>query len=198
MLTFIYVGAAKLLAEAPIWLTSEIANFFFISILFMIRDKCEKISYNISLSSQQGDLALIGVVLIAQTIIQRDPSINFVLLNTNYLQASLAAVFVIIAILNQTLIMSKNKMKFGTEADTYHNIIIVPALLFLLTVSIPVILLSGTLFEIEALIFCLAVWVTGLIYDIVDGRLDQPKWLMERRGIDVRRDMWNHTISRSL
>ena len=158
----------------PMWATAFLLYFFCIGILFIIRDYFEKLPYNISVASQQGDPALIGCILIGVEIIKKqtvlawwlDLPFQFILLGSSII---VGAVY--------QLLYSIKAILWKTVADSYHNVIVAPLLVFLLGATLPVVILYGSKIDtiFSALLFL--IWAVTLSFDNETGRLQQQKWL---------------------
>jgi hypothetical protein len=61
--------------------------------------------------------------------------------------------------------------------DTYHNLFIVPLLIFLLATMLPVTFYYGTWFEVSSTVFFGVLWLVLMLFDWRTGRLDQPEWM---------------------
>lgn len=171
-------GIYWILNWAPMWATALALYFLIIGILFVLRDYFEKLPYNISVASQQGDLALIGSILIAVEIIKRHPEIRPWI----GLQVMFICLGVFIGAV--TFEMSSVEKREITVADTYHSFVIIPLLVFLLGASLLVVYSYGTL--VEKIFFFLfpAIWFSLVCFDAKTGRLEQPEWLA-KHGICV-------------
>ncbi|MFA5098899.1 MAG: hypothetical protein WC461_01620 [Candidatus Paceibacterota bacterium] len=174
-------GIYEFLYWCPMWAVAGALYFLVIGILFIIRDWQEGLPYNISVASQQGDLALIVAILIGVEILKRQQSLPE-WMGTNF-QFILFAVSVSFGLLYQLVVFFLGN-KWGTAADAFHNMFIAPLLLFMLVTTVPVTVLYGVWFEKTCVIFCLLVWLLTLLFDIIDGRLQQPEWHADH-GIDL-------------
>ena len=168
-------GIYWFLWSCPIWAIALALYFLVIGILFIIRDLREGLPYNISVASQQGDLVLIGIILIGAEIIKRQ-TVSMLWMGDFNFQLILLAVSVFFGTFYQWVVVSKNK-EWGTAADAFHNLFIVPLLVFMLGATVPVILLCGTKLEWNFAIFFLVIWFATLVFDWFYGRLQQKKWI---------------------
>jgi len=64
-------GIYAILKALPIWLIMLILNFLCVDILYIGREKIEGLPYNIAWSSQYGDRALVGCIIIGILVLQR-------------------------------------------------------------------------------------------------------------------------------
>ncbi len=175
-------GIYWFLWQCPMWAIALALCFLIIGILFIIRDWREGLPYNISVASQQGDLALIGIILIGVEILKRQTFSASWMGNFNF-QLILLLVSVIFGIVYQWIVVVSSK-RWGTAADAFHNLLIAPLLVFMLGSTVPVILSCGTRLEWNFAIFLLSVWLATLVFDWVHGRLQQTKWLANH-GVDL-------------
>ncbi|TRZ64538.1 MAG: hypothetical protein D4Q79_01320 [Spirochaetia bacterium] len=167
-------GIYWFLWQCPMWAIALTLVFLVIGILFIIRDWREGLPYNVSVASQQGGLALIGVILIGVEIIKRQQSSPLWMGSLDF-QLILLTISVIFGIVYQWIVVAKSN-EWGTAADAYHNLFVAPLLLFMLGATVPVILL-GTRLEWNFSIFFLTIWFATLVYDWFHGRLQQTRWL---------------------
>lgn len=183
-------GIYWFLWQCPTWAIALALYFLVIGILFIIRDLREGLPYNISVASQQGGLALIGVILIGVEILKRQTVSTPWMGDFNF-QSILFAVSVFFGTFYQWMVVSKSK-KWGTAADAYHNLFIASLLVFMLGSTMPIILLCGTRLEWNFTISFLVIWLATLAFDWFHGRLQQTAWLASR-GIypDLCRDRWH-------
>lgn len=170
--------------DIPMWLMATMLYFFVIGILFIIRDWREGLPYNISVASQQGDWALIGIILIGVEIVRRQQNLLAPWLESWNIQIIWLTVSIIFGIIYQWVVIAKSR-EWGTVADAFHNLFIAPLLVFMLGATLPVIFIYGEYYEKVAAIMFGWVWFLTLIFDASQGRLQQAKWLWEQRGIDL-------------
>ncbi len=165
-----------LFLAAPQWLILLVLAFLWIGILPLGRNIFEGKPYNISMASAYGDLAIIAGVLISADIANRNP------------QAMLRAMdvweelFWALALLAAGFVWNKFTAgpKGQTKMDAYHNMFILPGILWLAGLhSVPIIRRFGSQMEQDGAIFCALVWLATFLYDAKTGRLNQTKWLKE-------------------
>lgn len=180
-------GIYRFLHLCPIWLTATLLFFLCISVLHLIRDKCEGLPYNVSWASQYGDHALITAILIGCTVLQRtqmteswwnNPIAQMIWMGFSILVGGGHQVFYLFR-------AAKGYRNYDTAADTYHNIVIIFLFLYLLGTILPVTFVYGSPFENFITISCLLILGKLYLYDRKDGRLQQTRWLREKRGIMV-------------
>lgn len=166
----------NLLAAMPIWFTFAVLFFLCIGILPLGRRYFERFPYNIALSSAYGIVALIVCVMIGVTVLQRAGAPEW-LYRYQFVSALLS---IGMGIFSLTVIAGG--IKRNTVMDTYHNLVVVPILVYLvLFTAVPLIVTNGSTNEKLALIlFEGFVFGMTFIYDFFDGRLRQTKWLRER------------------
>jgi hypothetical protein len=166
----------------PFWGTAVLLYFLVINVLFVIRDWREKLPYNISVASQQGDPILMGIIFIGAVIIGRHPDLVPWLNDTNF-QKFWVSVSISIGFIDHFIVIKSSK-SLGTLADAYHNLFIIPLLVFFLGATIPVIYLYGTVIEQVFSSIFLLVWVLTFEFDYKHGRLQQTKWFADH-GIEL-------------
>lgn len=158
--------------------------FLIIGALFVIRDYFEKLPYNISVASQQGDFALICAILIATEIIKGHQGLEFYARSVFY-QGVWLGFSIIAGFAYQVLtIYNRSKKKGVTWADSYHNLVIVSLLVFLMGISLPIVILYGTFPEVIFFSLFVVIWIGLVLFDAETGRLNQPEWLA-KHGIHV-------------
>jgi len=169
----VLVGGYKLLFATPFWVVALFLDFFVIDILFIGREKFEGYPYNISWSSQYGDRALIGCILLGDCVLQQKgmpPALG----------GSYSTICLIVGVsaglIDSVVVLWRDHWKFGTNMDTYHNIVIVSLLVYILGLTVPVIFMAGTLSEKLAAVVLSLIWVATFVYDVKTGRINQPKW----------------------
>lgn len=162
------------LNELPIWFLALMLDVLCIDILFLGREKLEGLAYNVAFSSQYGDRALIGCVLIGASIIHRQEVVPH-FLGSGLFQFICAILAILSGHLVQIVLKSRQTM------DVYHNAIIVPIFLASLAAALPMTYLYGSAVEKISTVALFGVWVFLLVYDAVEGRLDQRKWLAKRK-----------------
>lgn len=180
------IGVYWLLNACPIPALAIGLIFACIGVLFVIRDIFEKLPYNVSVASQQGGCALIYCVLVAADIVGRSSDLQFhqwnLLTNDHNIQVLWFVLCIAIGMAGDNLAIHTTK-KYGrieTIADTYHNLCVVPLLVFLMGISFPVIFTGGTKSEIYSACGAIALWVLTFCFDFFTGRLKQPIWWAQR------------------
>ena len=74
--------------------------------------------------------------------------------------------------------MIKNKQR-STFTDTYHNVFVVPSLIFLLAITEPIIRYHGNGLQMVSAIALILGWAVLVIYDGMTGRLKQTEWVVD-------------------
>ena len=176
------VGIYSLLAYTPIWLTAIVLWTFTDGVIHLMRDRLEGLGYQTSFSAKFGDAGLIAATLIAATILQRDGSHvpDFV----NNAMGQVAAGF-IGTILGAYVTITTTGKRSGQAADIYHDLVIGPAIFFLVITLLPVIWENATTYEWFAVCFAAATWTILGIVDIVYDRMNQRQWLI-RHGFPIK------------
>jgi hypothetical protein len=149
-----------------------------IDILYFGRERFEGFPYNICWSSQYGDRALIGCVLIGTTVLQRSLSVPVWSADGDN-QCMLLVVSGSIAVIWNTIVLAKSGFRLGTTMDTYHNFFIVPLFVFLLGTMLPVTFQFGSATEKIMTASFVLFWIAMVWCDLKTKRLNQPKWLID-------------------
>lgn len=169
-------GMYNFLYNQPWWILPLFLDIVVIDLLFLGRQFFEGFPYNISWSSQYGDRMLIGCVLLGVYVLQKNglpPT-----LAGNYQHVCLF-LGVVSGVCLQLFVLKRDHWQFGTNMDTYHNLVIVSLLVYFLLLLVPVIIIHGTTRDILSATILSAIWVATFFYDHSSGRLDQPKWLTD-------------------
>ncbi len=166
-------GIYRLLSITPLWVTCGILYFIFIGVLHIGREHFEGFAYNVAWSSQFGDFALIMIILISSSILQKNDAYGWYSQWTFQISCALCSLTIGI-IVNLLLLPAEEVM------DRYHNFIVVPGLIFLLTTTLPVTFTKGSVLEIASSISLYLFWLALVIADNVTGRINQKKWLAEK------------------
>ena len=169
-------GVFYIVKVLPIWFLFASLYFICIDVITIGREKLEGLAYNIAWSGKYGDLALITVIAICATIVQRVRVSDSWFNSWRYQMICLVTGLVIGALVNRSMLPSLHAM------DIYHNMIVVPILFFSLATLVPVLFAYGRIGEKQIAVVLLSVWLGLVIADHVTGRIDQRKWL-ERNGI---------------
>jgi len=180
-----YYGIYAVLVSLPIWATITI---FYLLTLFVVdagREHFEGFSYNVSHTARYGDIGLLVVIIIGATILQRNPELNKFLATKNFQSFCLLVFLIIIFIM--LLLEGNMRVRNVTRqaVDKYHNVFILPLIIYLLIALIPVIYFHGTLVEKGVTEFFIVTWIALLCYDIKDGRLEQRSWLKKHGYLHI-------------
>jgi hypothetical protein len=189
-------GSHAVLSTVPVWASALVLVFVTIIALLPARELLEGMSYNISMASQVGDLGLIGIILIGQTILQSmEAAHSQVLGHALYCFWGFhVLVFGIAAVVALMLYQMRNRMgklahamdfSFGyyQTVDKYHDIFIVPLFIYLCLTMSPFVYYFGNPIEKIAATVCCAIWFVCLAFDALTGRLHQRRWLHETGSI---------------
>ena len=170
-----------LLVELPVWVIATLFMFLSVGILHIGRLKLEGIPYNVALSSEVGDLFLVGVITIAATAIQRNPSgLPELLAGRHELHLAIMAVAYGVGVY---LLVTKWTTPSGTEGmDRYHHVFVLPTLAYFVAISFLALLFSGRWYELFIAVVFVGVWAYLFNFDDKHGLLDQRPYL-EQRGI---------------
>src|SRR3989338_2045380 len=128
------------LTSFPEWQIFAILFFLCIGVLPIGRLLIEGMSYNISYASAYGDIALILMALIAKEVFSSDLVAGW--LSSHSYQEVTFWICACVGIVS-CVVAVKTGRGWGTFMDFYHNIIIVPLLLYTLTTAIPLIFVGG-------------------------------------------------------
>ena len=170
------------LVQVPVWALATGLFLLCIGAVHLMRGWFEGFPYNVASSSEIGDAALAGVVLIGATVIQRNSALPESISNLRF---HAIAGGIALAAGCYFLYMSRDSQgKFVQWADLYHNIAIAPVIAYLMVITAPVIFLRGTFVEKCAMVGFGFVWVLCVVFDAHTGRLDQRTWV-EKQGVKL-------------
>lgn len=178
------IGSHRFLKRTSYWLTFLLLDFFCVEIIPLGRDFFEGLYYNVSLSSQIGDRALIMYILIASNVLKkrqirssRNQRKDFHIISAIF---SAGVGFTLVA---QGMLQSG---KIGEFMDTYHGLVVIPFLLYFILTTTPIIFVYGTRAQKIAAFFLLLAWLAAFAIDLFTGRLNQREWL-QQHGVQFRR-----------
>ena len=174
---------ATLLTIAPIWVTIVSLWILCILVLPIGRKYYEGFPYNISTASAYGDVALIFCVMISAVILHRQEAPRW--LASNAYQIGFLVICVIGGPLYHTLIRVISSWEPQTEMDTYHNVFIVPLLVYSMITAAPLNLSVGTSLERYGTILLGGIWIVSMIIDYKTGRLQQTEWLKKHGPVTL-------------
>jgi hypothetical protein len=175
------VGSHKWLAKMPVWAIALVG----LAILMVIpfgRYFFEGMMYDISFASSVGDKALLVVVLIGATMLQRGVRIP------KWLQSDRIHLMLCSLCFASGLIIciSTLSSRQGREMDAWHDIIVVPLFAYLAFTLLPVIFsrengkfVNVTMTELAVVVCCIFVWVGLGWFDASQGLLIQRAWLSQ-------------------
>src|SRR3989344_5673004 len=162
------------LTSFPEWQIFAILFFLCIGVLPIGRLLIEGRSYNISYASAYGDIALILMALIAKEILYQHPAPEWL---SSHLYQRVAFWICVFAGIVSDAVAVKTGRGWGTLMDFYHNIVVVPLLLYMLATAIPLIFTQGTWSDRGYTFLLAGIWIWTFIADALTGRLQQPEYL---------------------
>jgi hypothetical protein len=180
-------GVYLVLAMAPLWITAMVLVIFCIGILYPGRKWFEGMAYNVAFSSNYGDMALIGVPLIGIWILQTGGNVPM-FANSSCYQSACAIIAVAVGIACHLACTADLKKKGRTVMvmDSYHNLVVIPLLVYLiLFINIPIMIASGSFFQWLSEAVLVFIWTLLVFVDFKMDRLDQQMWLWKNRSIKM-------------
>jgi hypothetical protein len=169
------------LASYPIWHIAFALIIFGCVSVYAVRAIFEGFAYNVSWCSICGNPALIVVVLIGATVIQREG------VPSEYFRSMAFHLWCgLISIAAGLVLLAKVRIQqgwLGEWLDMFNNGIFVPVMLYVILIIVPIISKYGTKNEIKYTQFLLSLWVILLFFDGLTGRLDQRPWMERHLGI---------------
>ncbi len=165
-----------LLAKSNAFALPMALYFFAVPVIWYGRKKLEGVAYNVSFASNIGDLALCAMFGIGILVLQHQNVLPPMWLRGTPVQLG---VLVIVAAVMGVATYLEDLKSPKQWMDIYHNVVVVPVFLYLVILLGSVIWVDGTKTQVLAAVACCAVWVILLAVDILDGRLNQRKWIEE-------------------
>lgn len=170
-------GSHYALAKLPMWAIFPIL-FIVVSLAILAgRDFSEGIPYQVAYSAVVGEgLCFIAMVLIIATILQRQRGSLHIprWLNGIMHFAILVMSCVISADIEHNTIISRS----GWYMDIYHDLVVMPLILYLGATLLPIIWFNGEKSEKRAF-WCFALlWVGAFVFDLIFNRINQFTWLL--------------------
>ncbi len=177
-------GSHKFLKITSHWLIFFLLDFFCIEIIAIGREFFEGLYYNVALSSQIGDRALIAYILIASDVLQkRQIRSSWMQSKIFHIICAMISIGVGITIEGRGVIQSG---KVGEIMDAYHGLVVMSLFLYFILTTTPVIFVYGTKAQKVAAFFLLLAWLGTFAIDLFTGRLPQREWL-QQHGVQFRR-----------
>ena len=177
-------GSHKFLKMTGQWLVFFLLDFFCIEIISIGREFFEELYYNVSLSSQIGDRALIAYILIASDVLKKQQ------IRSNWIESKIFHIFCIVLSIGVGITIEGRSLvqlgKIGEIMDAYHGSVVVSIFLYFILTTTPVIFVYGTKTQKVAAVFLLLTWLGTLAIDLFTGRLQQREWL-QQHGVQFRR-----------
>lgn len=170
------------LTAVPAWFVFAVFFFLCIGVLPIGRKKFEGFPYNISMASAYGDVALIVIVLIAQEILKREGVPQW--MSPKYQVITAIACIAVGVIDHGVAVVTSGS--WGEVVDAYHNLFIVPLIVYsVLVIAFPVILSRGSFLESLVAVLPGLIWAKTFIFDWKEGRLQQRKYLKSHQVTQV-------------
>ena len=177
----IHVLSYAVLGMMPIGFAAFVLWFLVVGVLHIGREHYEGLAYNVSRASEYGDSALVGCILIGLEVLKRNGAPD--LMNSNMYGWIWCAIAVATAVVWELSVLKQNGWRFvETVMDTYHNLFVVPVLVYLLGTMVPITFRRGTMGEMILTCLMAALLPVLVISDARQGRLQQCKWLWDNRN----------------
>ncbi len=144
-----------------IWAT---VSFWSVGMVLLARKVGEGRAYNVCLSSWADLLLAIIPALAAHLAVP------------NWL-AGAAPAFLVVAVLAGVAWQSVTKTCLKYWGDSFHNLLVVPVLVFYVPVSC--VMLATTPAKFVAAMLLIASWIGSVVFDNMTGRSNQAAWLIK-------------------
>jgi len=159
-----------------------LALIIMVNVTRVIREYSQGMDYDLAYSSSRlGDPALIAMACYAIDIIQRHGRWPDGFDGNGWRMASLL-LGIIVATIWMSLVFFRDRIA-GLIADTYHNTVVVLAIVFFsFTCVVPVVFSPGYATQTQwwVLVCLFGTWLASLAFDIWDGRIPHQFAAMER------------------
>jgi hypothetical protein len=159
----------------PALLLFAILEWAFVGVLWPMRGKLEGWEYNNSRASEWGDRGFALAIAIGTTVLRETHAIPPIIMQKVAFWGGAA---IAVGIIWQVVVVRKYK-RFGTITDFYHNIIVVPLIIFLLVTTVPITFMFGSIFWKVITAAMGPLWLGLLLFDRQDGRLQQVEFVLE-------------------
>jgi len=167
------VGVYGVLKEFPLWIIAATLMAMMV-ILVVGRGFLEGLPYNVAYSSIVGENGFIIVVLIAATVLKREPVC--IMSWFSYIEAHISFLVLSLAICLSISIFTLD-LRSGQWMDIYHDIVVAPLFMFLTIMLLPVIWKNSRGVEKKVTLCLMLLWISSFGYDITKGSLAQRPWL---------------------
>jgi hypothetical protein len=145
-----------------------------LSLVLVGRYVLEGLMYNVSFSSQVGDVGLLIVVLIATTILKEGRAIIPKPLQDDYVHGMVLLFSVVLGVGVCVLTIDSRS---GQVMDVFHDVIIAPLFLSLAITLLPIIFKNGKKVEVVTTICLILLWAGLVWFDVAHHLLNQREWL---------------------
>lgn len=170
-------GGYYVLAALPLWATAASVFMVTIGIKWLFQWKLHGFWWDTSASSHFGDQFLLWPVLIGATILHRhemNEPLWFLASWPTHIMLLIGCVGVGAIVCRLTI-----AGRSGGLVDMYHDLVVVPALLYLAITLVPLIYLEGTTNEKWWALAFVCGWALLVVYDFHTHRINQKQWLQD-------------------
>ena len=177
-----YVGIHAFLTRTPLWVTVLILYLMTDGAMHIGREYFEGLAYQVAYSAKFGDAALLGVVFIATTILQRGNVVLPKLLTKVWMHRAIVLVGICLGSAVSWLTLPARS---GQIMDIYHDVVIAPMILYFAVTLLPVIYLAGKRAEKVSTVCFILFWLALVVYDTGSNRMNQRNWLEKHLGVHL-------------
>lgn len=167
-------GIYYLLGATPWWVMATVLYIVTVAVLWPMRWMFEGAAYNVAYSSKYGDVLLIGIIALAQVLMQQKSFELPALAATWWYQPFCMGAAVVVGLV---LVFVATPLWRTHLTDNYHNFFVVGLYVYLLLSVAPVLWKEPVVFLAAFAMLCS--WGLMVYTDAVTGRLDQRPWLKE-------------------
>lgn len=188
------VGIYWVLETLPIWVTFVIIVVVVQLMILIGRHALEGIPYQIAYSAIIGEgLCFTVMVFIAVGILQRGGIHIPLWLQGGKMHGVVAFISVCFGVF---ICWTTLEDRWGHLMDIYHDIVVVPFILYSATTLLPVVYYSGTRIEWWAVVVFILLWLASFAFDVKYDRLNQRRCLI--RGIEAIEEMEEEDLAQYL
>lgn len=178
------VGIFYLLYVLPIWATLAILILIVQLVILVGRHAFEKIPYQVAYSAIVGEgLCFPAMILIIAGILKRGGAYIPLWLNIpQWLEGSTIGhgwLVVTCLIFGVVICWFTLDLRWGHVMDIYHDIVVLPLVLYSAVTLLPVVFYSGTMVEWRAVLGLILLWVASFAFDVKYDRINQRRLLIK-------------------
>jgi hypothetical protein len=187
-----YVGIYWVLETLPIWATLAITIVVVQLMILVGRHALEGIPYQVAYSALVGEgLCFTVMIVIEAGILQRGEVYVPLWFQSGTVHIWLVANCLVFGVVVCWLTL---RSRWGHMMDIYHDVVVIPLILYSAITLLPVVFYSGTRVEQWTVVVFILLWLVSFAFDVKYDRLNQRRLLV--RSIDAIEDMKEEDLRR--